>query len=478
MKEVIIPFLLLATLTVLSCGKGPETIIAESDQLVPQADNAGPDTAVLPSFSENFQQLKIGEVGTIYSLDPLFATSNSEFRALRLVYNTLIDVSEAGEIIPSLAASWSINGDSTMITFHLRDNAYFHNNEIFSSGMGRKVLAKDVQFVFKRMASAQVPEYAALMFRDIKGFEMYRNEQLLVKDPGLRVTETISGIEVTNDSTIIFKLNSGAGSFLEKLAHPYASIYPQESVPSNFFPIQKAVGSGPYYFVKKEGDALLFGVNSHYFGVKPSLSRVDIISGLNEKDLFQGLAKKEIDIFMELGPESLNLVADSQGQLAVGYEDRFDLDYYSPVSDYTVYFNPGSRQVNEVNFLMESLKADSVFISPKLGNVEILPISSSGTESPESISYAVAHTEHPFYVFLLSKLALKANNLGGTFAMSASYAVSDYTTFGTRPFSSAVPVLVWHTPLVSLSNKNVSGIRFNTYPWNIDFTNTEVTGNE
>src|SRR5215204_3366051 len=80
----------------------------------------------------------------IASLDPAFAKNQSVMWAAHQLYNTLVEVDSQLNIVPSLAKRWIISEDKKMYTFFLRDDIFFHNDECFKNGKGRKLKADDV----------------------------------------------------------------------------------------------------------------------------------------------------------------------------------------------------------------------------------------------------------------------------------------------------------------------------------------------
>src|SRR3954468_23646790 len=65
----------------------------------------------------------------IATLDPAFAKSQAVMWAVHQLYNTLVEIDEHTNIIPSLAKSWDISADNVTFTFHLRTDVSFHDNK-------------------------------------------------------------------------------------------------------------------------------------------------------------------------------------------------------------------------------------------------------------------------------------------------------------------------------------------------------------
>lgn len=465
---------LLPFLVITSCGKGPETVTVNPDT---NDLFTAPDSVATESDSEDdeFIHIKIGESAKINSLDPLFAESGSEWRAINLIYEKLVSLDENGDPAPGLAKRWTVNDDSTQFVFHLRTNTYFHDSSIFDGNTGRRVVASDIKYMFDRMAKGNVPNFVADHFKDILGFSAYHTEQTFIKDPEKRVYSTIEGVRTENDSTVVFFMNRSSGDLLDRLTHPMASVYPRESVRSDNKSIQQAAGTGAFRFVQKEGEAHLLTLNDNYSGDQPDIDRLDIISGLNERDLFQEFARTELHALIELGPSTILTVADSSGNLLENYYQNYSLTKTGIISEYPLYFNQNSGHASQLNEIISSLNPESLLINPALGTVSIDSVETSAqSHSSEQSQFVVTQTEHPFYLFLLNNTAPQVSSSDRSFSMSASYAMSNETTLSTLPYPDTELFLNWESPLYILNQSGVSGIKIEGHPWNLDLSELEI----
>lgn len=474
MKKLFLFLFLLPLLLITSCGKGPETVTVrpETSELFTAPDSTVSETG---SDEDEFIQVKIGESASINSLDPLFAESGSEWRTIHLIYETLVSLDENGDPAPGLAKNWTINEDSTQFVFNLNTATTFHDSPVFESNTGRRVVASDIKFVFDRMANNNVPDFVANHFKDIVGFSAYHSEQTFIKDPDRRAYATIEGIRARNDSTVVFIMNGPAGDLLDRLAHPMASIYPKESIRSQSNPIQQAVGTGTFRFIQKDEQAHLLAINENYSGDQPDIDRLDIISGQNERDLFQNFARMELHALLELGPSSVLTVADSTGSLLQNYYQDYSLNRTGVTSEYPLYFNQNSGQADQLNEAIPLLDRGTLLSSPALGAVSIDSVGTSTTAAAsEGSQFIVTQSKHPFYVFLLNTIAPQFSQTGNSFSMSASYAMSDKTTFSTQPYPGTEMFLKWESPVYILTHTDVSGITINHHPWNLDLSDLKL----
>jgi ABC-type transport system substrate-binding protein len=474
MKKLL--FCLLPFIFFISCGKELETITVKSD--AKELLGAPSDSVfyIPESVSDEFVQVRFGEVATVESLDPLFASSNSEYRVINLLYEGLVNLNSFGSPSPGLAKRWDVNTDSTRFTFYLRNNVRFHDSPAFESGNGRRFTASDVSYVFKRMANNDIPDFTADHFEDIVGFTAYHNEQTYVKNPINRVLTSIEGIQVRNDSTIVFHLNQSAPDFLQRLTHPMASIYAKETVPADNTPIQKASGTDRFRFIKKEGNAHLLTPNRGYRGFTPNVSRLDIVSGLSEKELYQEFGKGNLDVLIETTESTLLTVADSSGNLMESMYPKYNLEKMQALSHYDFYYNMGSGQGNQVNELIDLLQTNKFVDVPALGSVSLYEVDSTSTRRSNQRQFIITQTKHPLEQFLLNKMAVTATSSNFTVSMNTSYALSNLVTFSTRPFPETQKFLTWKTPIYVLTHDRVSGIKIENEAWNLNLISLKVSG--
>jgi peptide/nickel transport system substrate-binding protein len=80
-----------------------------------------------------------------------------------------------------LQRSWDISSDRREYIFHLRTDVSFHDNDAFENGKGRKMLASDVEYSFKRIIDPKVAS---------PGFYIFNN-----------VVDSIDGFKAIDDST-------------------------------------------------------------------------------------------------------------------------------------------------------------------------------------------------------------------------------------------------------------------------------------
>jgi len=464
-------------LFVVSCGPSLETTTVRTD--TSELFNTDTTTVETANETDEFIQLKLGEVAPIHSLDPLFAETNSELRVNNLIYEQLIGMNQWGDPAPELAQSWDVNNDSTEFTLHLRTDIYYHDSPVFDSGTGRRFSARDVRYAFERMADNDVPDFAAQKYGDIRGFEAYHKEQTLIKNPAQRVIPSIEGLKTPNDSTVTFILERSSGDFLQRLMHPYASMYPAESVPNEIGPIQRAAGTGRFAFIQKNDNAHLFTVNENYRGVTPKLSRLDIISGLDERDLYQNFARNDLDALIEVSFPTLQTITDSTNSLIPQFQPIYKLQKSKVTATHIIYYNEESKQSHQVNALFVSVDTSTLLGNSAWGSIRFYPIEETSLETKQNNQQLVAtHLQHHNERILFNNLASASSRYGYPFAITATSAPTPSTTFTTLPYPDTIPILRWEAPIYVLSHNSVNDIQISHKPWELDLVSVTISEDE
>jgi ABC-type transport system substrate-binding protein len=128
------------------------------------------------------------------SLDPVRGSTTYDNQASSLVYETLLQYkylkrADGLELEPLLLTRMpTISEDGLTWSFELRDDVHFHDDECFVTdanpeGKGRKLVASDVIYSWKRVADASIDtKNWWLIENTIKGFDDWREERNLQRD--------------------------------------------------------------------------------------------------------------------------------------------------------------------------------------------------------------------------------------------------------------------------------------------------------
>jgi peptide/nickel transport system substrate-binding protein/oligopeptide transport system substrate-binding protein len=192
------------------------------------------------------------------TLDPALITDVQGGGIAAKLFNGLIRFNENLDIIPDIARSWSLSKDQVTYTFRLRRDVRFSN--------GRRITAHDVRYSFERVLTPGTKAPLTWVFERIEGSKDFMEGK----------TDSLSGIRVVNDHTLVLKLEQPFGPFLSLLAMTTAYVVPREDVDrlgQDFG--THPVGSGPYVLAEwKHGQHLVLTAREDYFEGRPKLNGI------------------------------------------------------------------------------------------------------------------------------------------------------------------------------------------------------------
>ena len=253
------------------------------------------------------------ELAVVSSLDPAAARNTENIWAVNQLFNGLVQMDDKLAIEPCIAKSWDISEDGKAYTFHLRNDVFFHDHELFKNGKGRKVNAADFVYSFSRLFDAKVSSALSLL----DGID--RSQK--------------NGFTAANDSTFIIYLKENFSPFLGILTMKYFSVVPQEIVDHYGEDFRKnPVGTGPFTFKKwEEGTQLNLVKNPTYFerdaanNPLPYLDAVTISFIKDKETSFMQFMKGDLDMISGMEAFNPNEVLDDKGKLKPFYKKNFVL---------------------------------------------------------------------------------------------------------------------------------------------------------
>lgn len=206
------------------------------------------------------------------------------------IFNGLVGLSANLRPEPDLAASWDINEDSTVYTFHLVPGVQWHDGQPFTSA--------DVKFTFE---------------------EILFNHHSRTK-AGLG--SVVESIETPDELTVVFRFSEPYGPLLQRLdvteapilpKHIYEGTDPVEN-PANLQP----VGTGPFKLESySKDDSVTLVRNENYF--KPGLPYLDRL------------------VFRVIPDDNTQLLALEQGEVDyIGRVPGPEVDRLRSLGDFTV----------------------------------------------------------------------------------------------------------------------------------------------
>jgi peptide/nickel transport system substrate-binding protein len=223
-----------------------------------------------------------GVLGTPRFINPLLAASDVDKDLTALVYSGLLKTDSDGDLVPDLAASYSISDDSLMYTFTLKDDAYFSD--------GTKVTADDVVFTVEKAQDDALKSPRQASFAGVK-------------------------VEKIDEKTVAFSLKQPYAPFIQNLTMGILPLHIWKNVSNEEFPYSqfntKPIGSGPY-----EVDAISYtssGLPSEYrlkafskyaLG-EPYITNIVLKSYQSESDEIAAYKSGKIDSLHSISPKDL-----------------------------------------------------------------------------------------------------------------------------------------------------------------------------
>lgn len=480
-------FTVCAVLLAFAGCKQPETVVVDRSP----TPTAPADTASEQAKEDaSFRVLPMGEYQPIHSLDPLFADNAASMRAVQLVYEGLVRLNARGDVVPALAENWEVSDDSLQYTFKLQSDIYYHDSNIFSTGVGRNLRAADVKYVFERMASSEVPPRAAQLFMEIQGFDAYYQEQRLVYNPEKRNLDGVKGITAPDQQTVVFQLENRDPQFLKKLATPLAVIYPREAVGSsvgNF----SAVGTGPFTFQQRDSEnTLVFSKFENYYNASAiEINRVDIRTNTSETQLFRSMSAGDLYLLPQLGPQLMQNILDDNGELLNSYADRYRLNRTEGKANYIMRYNPkASLGLDGAQAISGILSSDTTdYFSKFPGNIVTTDTAASADSDLDLSNLSgplfSAFSDDPFVRTFLGNLSGSLSGIGTSLKMieiqapsrnTALFFTQDYPLIPDRSWQNYRPLFRFSVEQLALQRTEINGLAFNSYPWWFNLRNVTL----
>jgi oligopeptide transport system substrate-binding protein len=173
--------------------------------------------------------LEGGESTNPRSFDPATTLSAGDKR----VFSGLVSFDPNLNLIPDLAETWDVSSDGVLYTFHLRQNAKFHD--------GRAVTAEDVVYSWERAASPEVSSDTVLT---------YLGDILGVREMTESKADHIAGLKILDEHTLQVTIDAPKPYFLLKLTFATAFILDKANVESGEEWYRTPNGTGPYKLIE------------------------------------------------------------------------------------------------------------------------------------------------------------------------------------------------------------------------------------
>jgi len=257
---------------------------------------------------------RYNESANITSLDPAFARDQANIWATHQIFCGLVQLNDQLEIIPCIAKSWEISENGRLYSFHLRNDVSFHDCPAFTGNKGRRVVASDFVYSFKRIADQRMASPGSWVFNCV---EQKMNQY---------------AFSAPDDSTFVIRLHQAFPPFLGLLTTLYCSVIPHEAIEHYGEEFRKnPVGTGPFRFkMWKEGVKLVLVKNPEYFEFEgnqrlPYLDAVAITFLPDKQSAFLEFVKGHLDFMSGIDPGYKDELLTPDGFLNPKYNSRLHL---------------------------------------------------------------------------------------------------------------------------------------------------------
>ena len=276
MKKIAILATILALAFVLACGDSeteePTSVVedvakaeAEAAPTTAPEPTAAPTSAPEPAPAAASQQTQPAPTaapaessGGIFrrlwsdppTLDPHLTTDTTSSGVVVELFSGLVTMNTDLQLVPDIAESWDVDQTGTVYTFHLRENAKFHD--------GKPITAADVKWSLERAAHPDTASPVADTYlNDIIGIDAVLEGE----------ASEIEGVKVIDDHTIEFSIDAPKAYFLAKLTYPTAFVLDRENVESggrNW--TENPNGTGPFRLAEyRIGERIILERNDNFY---------------------------------------------------------------------------------------------------------------------------------------------------------------------------------------------------------------------
>lgn len=264
---------------------------------------------------EDKQVFRYNEASGIGTLDPAFARDQAIIWGCNQLFNGLVELDNDLVVQPSLAYKWIVSDNGLQYDFYIRNDVYFHDNELFTDGVGRKCTPDDIVWSLKRVLHPKTLSPGAVWLQNI-------------------VKQNSDGYAITahGDSLVRIQLKTSFSSFLGRLSMKYFSVVPHEVVEHYRKDFGRhPVGTGPFYLkMWKEGVKIVMLKNPKHWEIEdgvqlPYLDAISISFIIDKQSAFLEFAKGNIDFVSGIDPSYQDELLQQDGTLKPKYVETVDM---------------------------------------------------------------------------------------------------------------------------------------------------------
>ena len=305
----------------------------------------------------------LAEAGDISTVNGLLTNDTTTQLITGSIFESLIGISPLdGRPVPGLADSWDVADDGLTYTFHLNQQAKWHDGVDFTAGdvafSFDAALDPNTGFPYRSIVNDAVASYKVI---DENTFEMTAREKLV---------------------TFLYE---GPGAITIMPEHIWADVPPASwslDGGSTGQDPDRVIGTGPFKFDEwVQGDHVSVVRNDDYYDKVPYIDGLTIRILPDSDASVLALKQSEVDIMEFVPPAQMGSVQETGG-LTVDVYDFFNFTYYAfnlDQEDTTLFQDQKVRQA-----LFYALDRDSITRNIFFGYGE----AATGTQPPISPAYA------------------------------------------------------------------------------------------
>lgn len=177
---------------------------------------------------------------------------------------------------PLIAKRWFVNSNNDKFTFILYDSIFFHNDQCFTNGLGRKVTAYDVKDALEyALWYKNVQKNSLGLLQNIRGAVNF----LASCDSTRHVWESsLEGIVVVDSLQLEIHLTEANPNFLFSLISADMVVLPREGV--EMYGNECMVGCGPFVmeYYGTNNDSIVLSKNMKYYRFDQAGSRLPCLN--------------------------------------------------------------------------------------------------------------------------------------------------------------------------------------------------------
>ncbi len=231
---------LVAIVSALFAGQGCTQPSGQQDISIPQKDT-----------------LTLFDTGPI-TLDPAISQESTSHTYVMQIFSGLVRLDQNMEPVGDIAEEWEMAGGGTVYTFHLLQNATFHD--------GKQITARDFKYSWERACRPETGSPTASTYlNDIVGARQVLDGQ----------AQEIVGINVVDDYTLQVTIDAPKAYFLAKMTYPVAFVVDQSNVAAGEEWWRAPNGSGPFKLEAwREDQLLILERNELYYRDKAGVEHI------------------------------------------------------------------------------------------------------------------------------------------------------------------------------------------------------------